>query len=224
MQPVAPGEVSVIPNGSGAFITWNSGDNGTCTNDAFFVRVLNPNGTPADESYLIHQSSDGPINWSASGLDPNSPYNVMIYGYSYSCQKYSPFQGQTTFTTTDGSDDPGPGTPTPMEILLDMFGTRPTKPADVKVTTSRTGTATITWTQGDTDDRCPATLYFVRLYEVGGQRIAQSNYIPQPQSGNPTWNVSDLKPGTQYLIAVYAYGHSCDTFAIHPARATFTTQ
>ena len=183
-----------------------------------------PNGTPADESYLIHQPNVGPTNWSASGLAPSSPYSVVIYGYSYSCQKYSPFQGETTFTTTDGSDDPGPGTPTPMEILLGMFGTRPTKPADVEVTTSSDGTqATITWSQGDTDNQCPSTLYFVRLYEVGGQRIAQSDYIPQPQTGNPTWNVSDLKPDTQYLIAVYAYGQSCDSFAIHPTRTTFTT-
>ena len=106
----------------------------------------------------------------------------------------------------------------------EMLGMRPTKPADVEVTTSGNGTqATITWKPGDIDDECPSTLYFVRLYEVGGPRIAQSDYIPQPQSGNPTWNVSDLKPGTQYLIAVYAYGYSCDTFAIHPARASFTT-
>ena len=222
LRPNTPDDVAVTPSGAGAFITWTPGNGGNCHNDAYFVRVLNTDGNPIDESYLIHQSSDGPINWSASGLAPNSQYSARIYGYSYKCQKYAPYQGEMTFTTTDESDDPEPGTPTPMD---DMPEKRPAKPTDVKVTTPSDDTATITWTpDSDTDDdECPSTLYFVRLYEVGGQRIAQSDYISSTQDGNPTWSVSDLKPGTQYRIAVYSYGQSCGSFAVHPSRTTFTT-
>ncbi len=85
--------------------------------------------------------------------------------------------------------------------------------------------ASITWASGGSGvgGNCASTKYFVRLYDVTTEDlVAESTFIPQPQSGNPSWFVDELTASTAYEIEIYAYGASRGDWS-EPVYKEFTT-
>ncbi len=90
----------------------------------------------------------------------------------------------------------------------------PSAPTNVSVTASNTQ-ALITWESGGSgvNGTCATEYYYVRVYDMGAAGFPiheESEYIPQPNSGNPSWHVDELKAGTQYYAEIYAVGDTCD--------------
>ncbi len=90
----------------------------------------------------------------------------------------------------------------------------PSPPTNVSVTASNTQ-ALITWEPGGSgvNGTCATEYYYAGVYDMGSRDFPvheESEFIPQPDSGNPSWHVEDLKAGAWYYVMIYAVGDSCD--------------
>ncbi|MCY4558803.1 MAG: fibronectin type III domain-containing protein [Chloroflexi bacterium] len=97
--PCAPTNLSVSSSDTEATITWHAPEpgEGTCE--------------PTDYEVYVDRVSDGDRTagsevlspWTATGLEPGTDYQVLVFTYSADCDDYSTEPAEATFTT-DGVD------------------------------------------------------------------------------------------------------------------------
>ncbi len=105
--------------------------------------------------------------------------------------------------------------------------TYPSAPTNVSVTAS-SNTALITWQSGGSgvNGSCATEDYNVQVYDMGGAGFpiaAESDDVPHPNSGNPSWYVDELIGGKWYYVTVFAYGSSCDEWSDTAGTYKFLT-